>query len=170
MLSALSGTPSLALPLGHTESGIPVGIDLLGKTLSDHKLLAIGYAIEQKINARFPPLATPALVNGQTPIAPSFTIRIDDMVKIEFVFDITKSTLEYKLQYLTNDEVYAICLHRFKNGPLIQCLSRGKRDHLSGTLLLNYKHIDELKRGDLYLRVFSPSSPLGEQNKQMKLL
>lgn len=60
-LSGNSGFPALSLPIGFTASGLPVGIELLGAELSDARLLAIGYAIEQHRPQRRPPASTPPL-------------------------------------------------------------------------------------------------------------
>lgn len=60
-LSGNSGFPALSLPIGFTAAGLPVGIELLGAELSDSRLLAIGYAIEQHRPQRRPPASTPPL-------------------------------------------------------------------------------------------------------------
>jgi len=45
-LSAHSGLPALVLPVGFTDNGLPVGLELLAGHLQDSWLLALGYALE----------------------------------------------------------------------------------------------------------------------------
>lgn len=61
-LSANSGLPALSIPIGFTDAGLPVGLELLGAQFDDVKLLATGYAIEQLAPARRAPATTPPLV------------------------------------------------------------------------------------------------------------
>ncbi len=61
-LSANSGLPALALPIGFTPEGLPVGLEILGGAFTDETLLAQGYAIEQLLDARRAPRTTPPLV------------------------------------------------------------------------------------------------------------
>lgn len=63
-LSANSGLPALALPIGFTAQGLPLSLELLGEAFSDEQLLARGYAIEQVFSARRAPGTTPPLVDA----------------------------------------------------------------------------------------------------------
>ncbi len=58
-LSGNSGFPALSLPIGFSGSGLPMGMELLGRQLSDAELLALGYAIEQSWSQRRAPASTP---------------------------------------------------------------------------------------------------------------
>ncbi|MDP2283274.1 MAG: amidase, partial [Pseudohongiella sp.] len=60
-LSGNSGFPALSIPVGFTAEGLPVGVELLGRFLSDRELLATGYAIEQLSPQRRAPLLAPGL-------------------------------------------------------------------------------------------------------------
>jgi len=60
-LSGNSGFPALSVPAGFTSGGLPVGLELLGPELSDARLLAIGYALEQVAPQRKAPGSTPRL-------------------------------------------------------------------------------------------------------------
>ena len=55
----LAGTPTLTLPCGHSNSGIPHAMQLVGKTLSEATLCRIGRAYEAATNwhQRRPPLS-----------------------------------------------------------------------------------------------------------------
>lgn len=54
-LSAHSGYPALSVPVGFSNGGLPVGMELLAPAFSDEKLLSIGYAIQQLMQARRAP-------------------------------------------------------------------------------------------------------------------
>ncbi len=47
MLSAVSGMPALTVQAGFTETGIPIGMELLGPMWSEPKLLGLGHRIER---------------------------------------------------------------------------------------------------------------------------
>ncbi|WP_297671144.1 Asp-tRNA(Asn)/Glu-tRNA(Gln) amidotransferase subunit GatA [uncultured Desulfovibrio sp.] len=54
----LAGLPGLSMPVGTgAESGLPVGMQLIGKAFAEADLLSLGHALERIL----PPLATPAL-------------------------------------------------------------------------------------------------------------
>lgn len=46
----VSGNPSIALPCGFTDSGLPVGMQLVGPRFGEAKLLAIAAAYEDATN------------------------------------------------------------------------------------------------------------------------
>ena len=66
-LSAHSGLPALSLPAGFTESGLPVGLELLGRALDDARLVGMAFAFESAAPKRRAPLRTPPLVDGAAP-------------------------------------------------------------------------------------------------------
>ncbi|MBI3954848.1 Asp-tRNA(Asn)/Glu-tRNA(Gln) amidotransferase subunit GatA [Candidatus Gottesmanbacteria bacterium] len=41
------GVPSLAIPCGFTKTGLPIGMQLVGKMFAEEKLLQVGYAYQQ---------------------------------------------------------------------------------------------------------------------------
>lgn len=61
-LSANSGLPALSLPIGFSDNGLPVGLEMLGGAFKDVRLLAAGYAVEQLEQARRAPASTPPLM------------------------------------------------------------------------------------------------------------
>lgn len=60
-LANLTGFPDLIVPAGFTTNRLPVGISFLGSAFSEARLLALGYAFEQRVAARRDPETTPAL-------------------------------------------------------------------------------------------------------------
>ena len=53
--AAVSGYPSMAVPVGYTPSGRPVGLWLAAGFMQEPTLIRVGYAIEQRMNARVAP-------------------------------------------------------------------------------------------------------------------
>lgn len=51
-LAACSGWPALSVPGGVSRSGLPIGIELLGRARSETLLLALGAAIERSVSPR----------------------------------------------------------------------------------------------------------------------
>lgn len=162
MLSSMSGSPALTLPIGLTPEGLPIGLELLGPALIDEKLVAIAYAIEQELGSRVPPPTTPPLVNGKAPAPVKFEVALEAVADIELAFDTTQNTLAYQVRYTSDEDIYAICLHYAKEGPVIYCLSGRDGTPIEGVLSLNKKHRDLLRQGALVLRLYSSNSPLGQ--------
>jgi len=53
--------PSITVPAGFTEAGLPAGITFLGRPFTDADMIRYAYAYEQATNHRVPPTSTPAL-------------------------------------------------------------------------------------------------------------
>jgi amidase len=61
ILANLTGFPDLIVPAGFTGRGLPVSISFLGPAFSEPRLLALGYAFEQRTKAQRLPVTTPPL-------------------------------------------------------------------------------------------------------------
>lgn len=59
-LATMPHLPSVAIPVGHTAEGLPVGVQLIGPKWSDHKIISIGEEISSVLGQHFtpPPLVT----------------------------------------------------------------------------------------------------------------
>lgn len=64
-IANLTGFPDLIVPAGFTGRGLPVTISFLGPAFSEPRLLALGYAFEQRTKARRLPVTTPSLDGEQ---------------------------------------------------------------------------------------------------------
>ncbi|MCM3630219.1 amidase family protein [Paenibacillus glycanilyticus] len=60
-LSPFSGFPAISVPAGYVSSGLPVGIELLGRPYEEGELIKLGYAYEQATHHRVAPSSVPAL-------------------------------------------------------------------------------------------------------------
>lgn len=58
----LQDVPSISVPAGFTDEGLPVGVTFLGRPMSDVTTVRLAYAYEQATLHRRPPATTPALV------------------------------------------------------------------------------------------------------------
>jgi amidase len=61
ILANLSGFPDLVVPAGFTGHGLPVTLSFMGTAFSEAKLLGLGYALEQRLQAIRLPVLTPPL-------------------------------------------------------------------------------------------------------------
>jgi Asp-tRNA(Asn)/Glu-tRNA(Gln) amidotransferase A subunit family amidase len=61
LLAPVLGYPALAVPGGFSSNGLPLGLEFLGRPFSEGILFKAAYDVEQFINIRRPPAATPAL-------------------------------------------------------------------------------------------------------------
>jgi amidase len=60
-LSPAIGFPAMTVPAGFTADGLPVGLELMGRTFAEPTLFRLAYAYEQGTHHRKPPQTTPAL-------------------------------------------------------------------------------------------------------------
>ncbi len=60
-VSAVTGLPAMTMPAGFTADSLPVGFEILGKALSDRRLVSLAFAYEQQVHPRRAPRTTPAL-------------------------------------------------------------------------------------------------------------
>jgi amidase len=60
-LATMPHLPAVAIPVGHTIDGLPVGMQLIGPKWSDHKIVSIGEEITSVLDQHFTP---PPLVAG----------------------------------------------------------------------------------------------------------
>jgi Asp-tRNA(Asn)/Glu-tRNA(Gln) amidotransferase A subunit family amidase len=111
-LSASSGLPALGLPAGFSEDGLPVGMELLGRSFAEADLLSLGFAIEQTLQLRRPPFSTPRLIAGKRPVARTTTVSSLG-TSVDVTFDETTSRLHYtiKLAAAERGKLRAIWLH-----------------------------------------------------------
>jgi amidase len=49
---SLTESPVVAMPIGHDESGLPIGIQLVGRRFSDYHLLAVARTLEEIVRTR----------------------------------------------------------------------------------------------------------------------
>ena len=45
-----AGVPAISIPCGYTESGLPIGMQLIGNYFSEGKMIQTAYSYEQNTN------------------------------------------------------------------------------------------------------------------------
>jgi amidase len=54
-IATLSGLPATTMPNGHTESGLPIGVQIIGGFLEDRTTIAVAGMIERDFGGFVPP-------------------------------------------------------------------------------------------------------------------
>jgi Asp-tRNA(Asn)/Glu-tRNA(Gln) amidotransferase A subunit family amidase len=82
---SLTGLPALAMPCGFTRSGLPVGMQLIGRAWEEGTVLRIGHAYEQAAgwHRRRPPIR-PGIVPATQAPAPSEPTAVDAQWVLDF--------------------------------------------------------------------------------------
>lgn len=177
-ISANSGLPALSLPVGFTDSGLPVGLELLGGFMDDARLLSLGYAFEQGNSMRQPPATTPPLQNG---VAPAPTVHAIDFnqagirVQGSLAVDFTTNQLQADLTLTAaaGSEVHAVTVVIADDNtpdasdPVVYNLSGPARSDASSTHVMTPAFRAAYTEQRVYIKVFASSLPATGQTYQL---
>ncbi len=160
-ISAVSGLPALSIPAGFTPDSLPIGVELLGRSLSDARLVAMAYDYEQSSHPRRAPATTPPLVRGTAPAPVAFTAVASGSggtIRGTFSFDVTKRALDYDVRVANPvaSRVRLMSLSRDSAGhagPVVRRLGLSGSSQARGTLTLNAAERADLMAGRLSLVV-----------------
>jgi Asp-tRNA(Asn)/Glu-tRNA(Gln) amidotransferase A subunit family amidase len=157
-VSAHSGLPAFGIPAGFTPDGVPVGIELLGKSFEEGKLIAMAYAYERAVRPRKSPPRTPSLASGE--LTRPFEISGD--FEGHALLDVPTQRLRYELQWLgaPGDEILDLKLHKEEKngaGPVIALLGKDRR----GEIAVRNEDLDSLLAGRTYFELYTRQKPLG---------
>jgi amidase len=121
-LGAQSGLPSIAMPAGFTDDGLPASVELLGKSMSDVRLVAMAYAFEQGGPRRRAPSTTPALTAGRAPSPSMVAQRLSSgsaAVSTRITIDPVRNELRWTITSMgAASAVSAVVLRRIGGGML----------------------------------------------------
>lgn len=176
-LSAVTGLPALTMPAGFTPDGLPIGLELLGRSLDDAKLVSMAYDYEQSVKPRRAPGTTPALVGGVAPKAAAFsaTVRAGaTAARGTFTFDPTKRSLDYSVRVtgVPAGAIYAVTVDRDsagKKGAVMRHLSGPGVANATGRIILGDIERRDLAAGHLSLVVYTSDQPMGAARGAMVL-
>ncbi|MEQ8953849.1 MAG: amidase family protein, partial [Gammaproteobacteria bacterium] len=169
-LAAHSGMPALSMPVGLSDQGLPIGMELLGLPFDDAKLLAIAWPYEQQVQPRQPPSVTPPLVDGRAPETTvvelefrSGTVALDG----RFEFDTVTNQLRYELNSSSSNRasIYAATLvleaeeGSDSSGPVVLNLISPASSGASGTYFMDKEFREGFGSGRIYLKVFAEGLP-----------
>jgi amidase len=169
-LSAVSGLPALSMPAGFTPDGLPIGIEMLGRPLSDARLVSFAFDYEAATHPRRPPSTTPPLVNGRAPLPATFAAAATSAgttLRSAFTYDAPHRMLQYDVSVSgePSARVFAISINRDsagKPGPAIRVLSGPGVGSTRGTVKLTDAERRDIVAGRTSLVVYTERRPLGE--------
>ncbi len=171
-LSANSGLPAIAIPLGLDDAGIPVAMEMLGGFLDDAHLLAIAYAWEQAQGPRQAPPTTPALVNGQAPQSERFPVNLNEgqlQISGEIEINPVQNLFRYTLALnstANTTELYSLGLlidsdeHFELNDPIVHSLMGPQAQGSSGEIYMSPAFRLALEEDRVYFRVVASGLPV----------
>jgi Asp-tRNA(Asn)/Glu-tRNA(Gln) amidotransferase A subunit family amidase len=169
-ISAVSGLPALSMPAGFTPDGMPIGIELLGRPLSDASLVSFAYDYETATHPRRPPSTTPPLVGGRTPAPRTFAAAavsagIGASASLSYDAPHRRLTYAVSVRGAPAASVYAISINRDsagRPGPATRVLSGPGTAAARGTVKLTDAERRDLVAGRATLVVYTERRPLGE--------
>jgi Asp-tRNA(Asn)/Glu-tRNA(Gln) amidotransferase A subunit family amidase len=176
-LSANTGLPSLSVPAGFTSGGLPIGMEMIGRTLEDARLVAIGYALEQATDHRREPTTTPPLsspgARGLIDVelrsgVPEGVADLASGVSLSgrVMLDSPRGELSFDVSVAGTPpaDVYAIAL-RWPDGEggwqVSHRLSGPGVGEAAGTLRLSAEQRESLRQGEMHLIVLTGEHPTG---------
>lgn len=177
-LSAHSGLPALTVPAGFTPTGLPMGVEFLGRAFDAAHLLALGFAYEQATGWRRPPDSTPPLVDGRAPPPRSWTGTATgpggDHLAATFTYDPVVGSLAFEvaLSGIARAEIHAVAVRRTDPEGLRSVVLR-----LSGPGVARAEGRESLtpnlrrwlEEGVLAVEVFTRSHPFGSARLELRI-
>ena len=161
-LSAHTGLPALTIPAGFTVSGLPVGLELLGRSLDDARLVAFAFAYEAAHPKRRAPVRTPPLANGAAP--PPLPITTDPPsgggIDAVMAVNLPTGTLSYRITIpdVQPGDVYGTVLRRTSDeeGAVVVLRLGGPEEaEMNGASELSTRLLNDLLNGNLELLVYT---------------
>ncbi len=170
-LAPNSGLPAITVPAGFTPDLLPVGLEILGRPLSDTGLVSFAFAFEQSTDHRRAPAVTPPLINGAAPQPLTFLARVNlapatetrSLGRATFVFDPVRNSLafDFSLVGVAADQAYGATLHIGENGPAFARVAAPGAVNSDGILQLTPLQRQAVDNGEVHLRVFTARNPGG---------
>jgi amidase len=171
----VTGLPALSMPAGFTPDGLPIGVELLGRALSDARLVAFAYDYEQAAHPRRAPETTPPLVNGRAPVAIAYEVNATAngvTARATFRFDPTRRSLDYtvRVEGIAPGKVFGTSLDRGtleKKGAMLEHLSGPGAAEAKGAIRLSASERSELAGGKVFLTIYTSDHPAGAVRAQL---
>ncbi|MBM4184383.1 MAG: amidase [Gemmatimonadetes bacterium] len=177
-LSASTGMPAISAQAGWSGD-LPVGIELLGRSLDDAHLVGLAYALEQAESQRRAPPSTPTLVERGSPRPVAFNVLAATadrgaQIRGRFEYDTSAGVLGYQLELtgLSAADVVAVVLrHTDEQGrPHVVARLAGPALVPSlGAVALTGDMRTRLERGELSLEMMTRAAPLGAARARVVL-
>lgn len=176
-LGANTGLPSISVPIGFT-SGVPIGMELMARTLEDARLVAMAYAYEQATDHRRIPPTTPVLEDRTAPVRVGVALRPgepagvlpDQVTSLSLqgtsIFDpvTNQLTLDVRVVGVDAEDVLGMAL-RFpqeRGGwQVAHLIMRAGEDEALWVGQLSARQREHLDASELHLVVLTRTHPLG---------
>lgn len=164
-ISANSGLPALSMPLGFTDQGLPVAMELLGGFLEDETLLALAFKYEQTMVPRRAPSVTPPLSGGRLPQPISYQVQFEQAgfdVTANLIWDVLSNELRFSIRSDGQQAVSAVTLSVNTDAldifdePVLANLLRPIQVSAEGSIFLDSRLSSGLAQGQVYLKLFAP--------------
>jgi len=169
-LSANSGLPAISMPVGFSEAGLPVGMELLGGEMADTDLLAMAYAYEQANSPRMPPSVTPPLIDGIAPQAEIRALSIAEQgIALEAIFEYRAVSNELTYTIVSDPaasaRLTAVTLAITEqddaaNGVSVHNLLAPELSQSSGSYFMTPQFREAFAEGRVTVRVFAEGLPV----------
>jgi len=177
-ISAHTGYPAITMPAGFTDDGLPVGLELLGRPLTDDRLVSIAYAFEAATRSRKPPYSTPQLANGMAPESVAITAYVSgpdgERVAGQFTFDITEGTLDYtvRVEGESPEAIRAVTLDLIRpdrKGPIVHILLPAGSASGTGTITVSQIDRQALQAGSFAIVLYTQDHASGLVGSRLTL-
>jgi len=176
-LGANTGLPSISVPVGFT-AGVPIGMEMMARTLEDARLVAMAYAFEQATDHRRMPATTPSLEDRAAP--PSVDVALEVgvpsglieapvagvSVQGDVVFDPVTNRLSLDVELVGVDAADALGVvlrypHADGGWQVAHLILRAGQVEGRVTMELSAPQRASLDAGDMHLIVVTRTRPLG---------
>ncbi|SFB01724.1 Amidase [Collimonas sp. OK607] len=177
-LSATTGLPAMALPVGWTADGLSVGLELLGAEFAEPTLLNLAYGWEKTMRPRRAPYTTPPLVAGKAPRLQTLdTVHFGkngNTADVHFTYDATTGRLEYRARThnIKATDVIGITLQRGepnKPGPIIWNILKMGQTSSEASMVLRGKDREDFVAGQLFVQLYTSDAPLGVAGQTVRM-
>jgi Asp-tRNA(Asn)/Glu-tRNA(Gln) amidotransferase A subunit family amidase len=178
-LSASTGLPVMAIPMGFTDADLPIGMELMGADFAERKLIELAYDWEQAAQPRRPPFSTPKLQRGRAPAPVRFRERASEPRGASLVLNAVYTpttgalSLESRVSGAPANEIIGVMLHHGagnKPGPVFAKLQAAGENKGALDLVLSSRERRELAQGCLTARLYTRSSPLGSAEVRLQAI
>jgi Asp-tRNA(Asn)/Glu-tRNA(Gln) amidotransferase A subunit family amidase len=168
-LSASTGLPAMAIPVGFLGDGLPVGMELMGAPFTERTLIKLAAGWEDKAHTRQAPFTTPPLINGRAPPPAKLTATAKHhnvVTSAKLRYDVTTGRLTYDVAVrgVPAPSMIGVMLHRTgggTNGPVVARLVGQGLTSAKGELIFSARDRQDLAAGQLYVSTYTITAPLG---------
>ena len=160
------------MPVGFV-SGVPIGMELMARTLEDADLVAMAYAFEQATDHRRIPPNTPALSDGAAPSAVVLALRPGQIEKASGLSLSGNTSLnpvsnklmfDIRLRGVEEAEVLGVVLrvpHEDGGWQVADLVMRAGQASARHVVSMTSKHREALDEGEMHLLVLTRADPRG---------